>query len=510
MSKKKVKGQQLDLSDMEVGLRAVLPKAPAERAPDDEGRFRRDFGRRDRDEHFDRGGGRSDENWTRGSRAFDDRGGRDGGFDDRGSSRDDGGMWQRGGGRSSGFERGGFERGGFDRGSGGYDDAGSSAGRPRLNLQPRSAPVERKAPASSESSSAPSSDKPVDKWSALDRKWGNSSSSSSSYRGGRDGGGDEWRSGGGVGGGSSGDFRRGGGGGAPRPAGRFAFVENEPREGRRDDRDSYDDRRDDEGYGGSSRGGFGRGGDGGYNRRDYGRGDGGYYERPGSRSQAPPPPPQKTAEERAAEAAVAEEAKRAAEEAKRAAEEEAQRKAEEEARKKEEEARAAEEAARLAEAQQGAAGQLAASGKVGKDLVDLAKSLDCVLGVKATCDAILANVDVSNDTWFTADQYGALLKHMCAGGSSSEKAKKQAEVIYSAQTAFEKIKFPRNDEGEGLIQKLFFALYNEDVVEEEGFQEWRYAEDDDDIPGKLNALTQCNEFLLWLDEPEEEDEDEED
>lgn len=359
-------------------------------------------------------------------------------------------------------------------------------------------------------------------------------------------GGDDWRGGGGGGGGGYGDDRRGGGGGfdrnsapPPRPAGRFRFVEDEPREfdRRGDDRPGGGFARDGGGGfpggggGGPPRRDFGRfddrgdggggypgGGGGGYPRRDIGRGDGGYYERqaPGG-ARAPSlaggaaQPPKQSDTPLRAEAPGAEESKRNAEDTKRKKKEEAaKRKQEEEARKKEEAAKAAEEALRLAEAQQSAAAQIAASGKLGKELVEFAKTLDCPLGVRATCDAILAGVDVMDGAWFKPDQYGALLQHMCSAAGAPGKAKKQAEIVYAVQTAFDKIKFPRNSEGEGLIQKFFFTLYNEDVVEEEGFQEWRYAEDDEHIPGKLNALTQCNEFLLWLDEPEEEDEDGED
>ena len=41
-------------------------------------------------------------------------------------------------------------------------------------------------------------------------------------------------------------------------------------------------------------------------------------------------------------------------------------------------------------------------------------------------------------------------------------------------------------------------------TQDEGFSEWRDAEDDEDIPGKVDCLIQCHQFFEWLDEPSEE------
>jgi len=41
------------------------------------------------------------------------------------------------------------------------------------------------------------------------------------------------------------------------------------------------------------------------------------------------------------------------------------------------------------------------------------------------------------------------------------------------------------------------------VVEDDGFDEWRNAEDDDQIPGKMTALIQSRQFFEWLDEVDE-------
>ena len=59
------------------------------------------------------------------------------------------------------------------------------------------------------------------------------------------------------------------------------------------------------------------------------------------------------------------------------------------------------------------------------------------------------------------------------------------------------------------MEKLLKILYDQDIVEEDAFSEYREADDDDHIPGKMKLLVQCTEFFAWLDEPEESDEDEE-
>ena len=66
--------------------------------------------------------------------------------------------------------------------------------------------------------------------------------------------------------------------------------------------------------------------------------------------------------------------------------------------------------------------------------------------------------------------------------------------------------FARKGWPNGLIKKLFYNLYETDVVFEDAYGVWR--EDVvDSTPGKDKALFQVNEFLQWLDEAAEEGED---
>lgn len=56
------------------------------------------------------------------------------------------------------------------------------------------------------------------------------------------------------------------------------------------------------------------------------------------------------------------------------------------------------------------------------------------------------------------------------------------------------------------MKKLFFQLYNVDVVFEDAYGVWR--EDvTNETPGKEQALFQVNEFLQWLDTAAEDEED---
>jgi translation initiation factor 4G len=62
---------------------------------------------------------------------------------------------------------------------------------------------------------------------------------------------------------------------------------------------------------------------------------------------------------------------------------------------------------------------------------------------------------------------------------------------------------------QGLIKKVFYQMYETDVVFEDAFGVWR--EDlTDETPGKDKALIQVNEFLQWLDEAAEEEDGEND
>jgi len=78
---------------------------------------------------------------------------------------------------------------------------------------------------------------------------------------------------------------------------------------------------------------------------------------------------------------------------------------------------------------------------------------------------------------------------------------KQAGCLYEVQAFCGSRGWPH-----GLIKKLFYNLYETDVVFEDAYGVWR--EDvNDATPGKDKALFQVNEFLQWLDEAAEDEDD---
>jgi hypothetical protein len=140
--------------------------------------------------------------------------------------------------------------------------------------------------------------------------------------------------------------------------------------------------------------------------------------------------------------------------------------------------------------------------------------------------AVLASLpEPTSSAWCAQSEFGAALKRLCKGKGSTQK---QASVLYAVQAAYHKLGFPKIVEADvapakkdakaakeekkkdSFLQRLFFELYNNEVIEEVAFNEWRYADDDEkSAPGKTDALFQLSEFLKWIDEPPEEDDEEE-
>ena len=76
----------------------------------------------------------------------------------------------------------------------------------------------------------------------------------------------------------------------------------------------------------------------------------------------------------------------------------------------------------------------------------------------------------------------------------------QAACLYEVQAYCGRKNWPQ-----GLIKKVFYSLYETDIIFEDAYVVWR--EDvDDDTPGKDRALFQVNEFLQWLSDAAEEGE----
>jgi len=73
-------------------------------------------------------------------------------------------------------------------------------------------------------------------------------------------------------------------------------------------------------------------------------------------------------------------------------------------------------------------------------------------------------------------------------------------AVYALQSHFFALGFPR-----GQLLRWFNALYDLSVIEEDAFLAWK--EDLTDVyPGKGQALFQVNQWLMWLQEAESEEE----
>lgn len=75
----------------------------------------------------------------------------------------------------------------------------------------------------------------------------------------------------------------------------------------------------------------------------------------------------------------------------------------------------------------------------------------------------------------------------------------QLTALYALQVHCYNNSFPK-----GMLLRLFMYMYDSEIVEEDVFLKWK--EDiTDEYPGKGKALFQVNQWLTWLEEAEEED-----
>jgi len=90
-----------------------------------------------------------------------------------------------------------------------------------------------------------------------------------------------------------------------------------------------------------------------------------------------------------------------------------------------------------------------------------------------------------------------LIKYTASGGDAAALSS-QAACLYEVQA------FCGRKSAWGVIKKVFYNLYETDIVFEDAYSVWR--EDvSDETPGKDKALFQVNEFLQWLAEAAEEE-----
>jgi hypothetical protein len=154
--------------------------------------------------------------------------------------------------------------------------------------------------------------------------------------------------------------------------------------------------------------------------------------------------------------------------------------------------------------------ELVATGKKGDALSSHIKSLEVSTTVSAFIKEILSKQASATDlAWCKKSEYGSALKTL--GELSGVKA--QVDGLYAIQVYCHNIKFPKVDvkgQPKYYIEQLFQVLYGNELIEDAAFQAWA-DDDNDDYPGRVNAIVQTTAFISFLNEaPDEGDEEEED
>ena len=449
-----------------------------------------------------RGGGGYED--RRGGGGYDDRrrGGGGGGYESREPRRyadsDAAGAWRGGG--------GGGER--FERSSQPVGD------RPRLQLAPRSSSGTAAPPAPSQSSSRNpfGSARPVSTYQREEEAAAKhiTPSSTTERRQEEAPSSDKWSS----------VFKRGGDDGGRRGGGdRYGSNSRDDRYGSRgygNDRDRYGSSSRGGGYGNDRRGGddrYGSNSRGGYedSRRGFSPvgSRGNSVERVTDQMKSSSISPEEAAEREAQAAKEEAEAQAAAAKAKEEAEKAAAAKEAEE--KAAAELKMKQEKERLEREEQGkvVADEIVKSEKRGKELTKFAATLyaaKCKPTGPIMLSAILYATESAKKTadWTSAEQYGDLLSNLIY---PTDPKTHQLQTLYALQRFFHSISFPK-----GLLEKVFMALYQNDILDEDAFIAYKY-DVDDETPGKMKAIIETTQWLTWLEtaaEEEDEEEEEED
>lgn len=153
-----------------------------------------------------------------------------------------------------------------------------------------------------------------------------------------------------------------------------------------------------------------------------------------------------------------------------------------------------------------------ATGIKGDDLVKHIEGLEIKPEPASMVSILLAQitdptVNAANACrWCTKSEYGQALATLNKGN-----AMKQLFCLYEVQKYCDGLKFPKIEvKGEklNLIEVMFQVMYTNEVVDNDGFGLWS-DDDNDEIPGKLNAVVQTTNFISMLNEVDEDEENEE-
>jgi len=126
------------------------------------------------------------------------------------------------------------------------------------------------------------------------------------------------------------------------------------------------------------------------------------------------------------------------------------------------------------------------------------------LVMRSLLEATCAETPSSTKLHQAITERAKLLRKFLQVGKESEQMTLMFNSLYEVQDYC-----ARKDWPEKLMKKLFYQLYEADVILEEAFTVWR-EDTSDQGPNKMKALVQVNEFLQWLETTEEEGEDGED
>ena len=126
------------------------------------------------------------------------------------------------------------------------------------------------------------------------------------------------------------------------------------------------------------------------------------------------------------------------------------------------------------------------------------------LVMRSLLEATCAETPSSTKLHHAIAERAKLLRKFLQVGKESEQMTLMFNSLYEVQDYC-----ARKDWPEKLMKKLFYQLYEADVILEEAFTVWR-EDTSDQGANKMKALVQVNEFLQWLETTEEEGEDGED
>lgn len=105
--------------------------------------------------------------------------------------------------------------------------------------------------------------------------------------------------------------------------------------------------------------------------------------------------------------------------------------------------------------------------------------------------------------WADKEKFGAALLSL-----AQDNIEGQIGILWGIQKYCDKQGFPKI-EGEYLIQAMFRAMYKYDLVDSEGFFEWKEDDSDEHEPGKVKSVVQTIDWFDWLQEDDDDEEEDE-